>query len=317
MGKRKLGQSGLEISPLVFGGNVFGWTADEATSFKLLDRLVDQGINCIDTADVYSRWADGHQGGESETILGKWLRHSGKRQHVLIASKVGMDMGKGGKGLSPGHIRRAVDASLQRLQCERIDLYQSHLDDPYTPLEETLSTYAELIKAGKIGAIGASNYSAGRLREAAQISQRLGLPHYQTLQPLYNLYERAAYEQELEGVASELGLGVITYSGLASGFLTGKYRSAADLDRNAARGKKVQSYMTERGVTLLAELDEVAGHYGATTGQVALAWLIARPSVTAPIASVTSLEQLDELIGATQLQLSSEAIERLNRASAW
>ncbi|MBO3274915.1 aldo/keto reductase [Pseudomonas schmalbachii] len=314
---RELGQSGLEIPPLVFGGNVFGWTADEATSFRLLDTLLDAGLNCIDTADVYARWLPAHTGGESETIIGNWLKKTGKRDKVIIATKVGMDMGNGHKGLSAAYIEQAVEASLRRLQTDYIDLYQAHCDDAHTSLEETLGAFAGLIGSGKVRVIGASNYDARRLREAHAECQRLKLPSYQSLQPNYNLYDRADYETRLEPTIRELGLGVICYYSLAGGFLTGKYRSQADLDKSPARADKVKGYLNERGVTILAALDEVAEQYDVTPTQVALAWLIARPSVTAPIASASSLDQLPDLIGATRLQLDADSIERLNRASAY
>ncbi|HCK4425591.1 TPA: aldo/keto reductase [Pseudomonas aeruginosa] len=316
MTTRKLGNSGLEIPALVFGGNVFGWTADESTSFRLLDALLDAGLNCIDTADVYSRWVPGHQGGESETLIGKWLKRTGKRDRMVIASKVGMDMGNGHKGLSAAYIEQALERSLRRLQTDYLDLYQSHTDDPHTDLEETLSTYGELIKKGKVRVIGASNYDARRLLEARQVSARLNLPSYQSLQPEYNLYDRADYETNLEPTVEELGIGVISYYSLASGFLSGKYRNQADA-AGRARGEKVKGYLNERGVAILAALDEVAEQYNANPTQVALAWLIARPTVTAPIASATSLEQLDDLIAATHLKLDEQAIHRLDSASAY
>ncbi|MBK1492121.1 aldo/keto reductase [Pseudomonas aeruginosa] len=316
MTTRKLGNSGLEIPALVFGGNVFGWTADESTSFRLLDALLDAGLNCIDTADVYSRWVPGHQGGESETLIGKWLKRTGKRDRMVIASKVGMDMGNGHKGLSAAYIEQALERSLRRLQTDYLDLYQSHTDDPHTDLEETLSTYGELIKKGKVRVIGASNYDARRLLEARQVSARLNLPSYQSLQPEYNLYDRADYETNLEPTVEELGIGVISYYSLASGFLSGKYRNQADT-AGQARGEKVKGYLNERGVAILAALDEVAEQYNANPTQVALAWLIARPTVTAPIASATSLEQLDDLIAATHLKLDEQAIHRLDSASAY
>lgn len=315
MTMRDLGKSGLRVAPLAFGGNVFGWTADEATSFKLLDAFVAVGFNLIDTADVYSRWAPGNKGGESETILGPWLRKSGARGRVVIATKVGLDMGEGEKGLSPAYIRRAVERSLQRLQVDAIDLYQAHKDDEDTPLEETLGAFAELVRAGKVRAIGASNYSAARLAEALRISREQGLPRFESLQPNYNLYDRADYEPDLEALCRREGLGVIPYFSLAAGFLTGKYRSEADLTKSP-RGAKVKGYLTDRGFRILAALDEVAGRLKATPARVALAWLIHRPGVTAPIASATSLEQLQELIAATRLELDPAAIDRLDQASA-
>ncbi|XEG71362.1 aldo/keto reductase [Pseudomonas sp. abacavir_1] len=317
MNSRELGRSGLAIPPLVFGGNVFGWSADEATSFRLLDALLDAGLNCIDTADVYSRWVPGHKGGESEAIIGKWMKQRGNRDRVIIATKVGMDMGNGHKGLSAAYIEQAVEHSLQRLQTDYIDLYQSHCDDTHTSLEETLGAYAELVKKGKVRAIGASNYDGRRLREAREVAEHLHLPSYQNLQPNYNLYDRADYETRLEPTVRELGIGVIPYYGLAGGFLSGKYRSEADLDKSPARADKVKGYLNERGVTILVALDEVAEEYDATPAQVALAWLIARPGITAPIASASNLEQLPDLVAATRLQLSQEDIHRLDAASAY
>jgi aryl-alcohol dehydrogenase-like predicted oxidoreductase len=317
MEMRHLGKSGLRVAPLAFGGNVFGWTADQATSFSLLDAFVDAGFNLVDTADVYSRWASGHHGGESETIIGKWLKaRPSNRERIVLATKVGMDMGEGRSGLSPAYIRRAVDDSLKRLRTERIDLYQSHVDDANTPMEQTLATYAELIAAGKVRAIGASNFGAARLAEALAVSARQGgLPRYETLQPQYNLYDRAGYEAELEPLCRKEGIGVINYYGLARGFLSGKYRSEADLGKSV-RGGGIKGYLNERGFRILAALDEVSSAYKATPAQVALAWQMARPGLTAPIASATSVPQLRELMGAARLKLSTEAIDRLDRASS-
>ena len=315
MKRRKLGNSGLEVSPLAFGGNVFGWTVDESMSFKLLDAFVASGFNLIDTADVYSRWAPGNRGGESEAIIGKWLKRSGNRKRVIIATKVGMEMGPNKKGLSKRYILQAVEDSLKRLQTDYIDLYQSHIDDPETPLEETLESYAQLIKEGKVRAIGASNYGAERLSQALQTSRQLGYPIYQSLQPLYNLYDRAEYEASLEPLCQEEGLGVISYFSLASGFLTGKYRSESDLSKSA-RGRIVKKYLNDRGLRILNALDQVANQYNSTPARVSIAWLIARPSITAPIASATSLEQLNDLIEATRLELDQASIELLNQASA-
>lgn len=316
MAKRKLGNSGLEVSPLAFGGNVFGWTADEATSFKLLDAFVDFGFNFIDTADVYSKFAPGNKGGESETIIGKWLKRSGARSKVIIATKVGMEMGPDKKGLSKAYILRAVEDSLKRLQTDYIDLYQSHTDDPQTPLEETLNAFSELIKQGKVRAIGASNYSAERLSEALHVSRERGYPRYESLQPLYNLCDRYEYEAKLEPICEAEGLGVIPYFSLASGFLTGKYRSENDLS-NRARGRMVKKYLNERGFRILNALDELAKRLHSTPARISLAWLIARPSVTAPIASATSLEQLNDLFEATKLKLDDSSIQLLNQASEW
>ena len=315
MQRRKLGRSGLEIAPLVLGGNVFGWTADEATSFQLLDAFVAAGFNCIDTADTYSRWAPGHQGGESEAIIGRWLKQRGNRDKVVIATKVGMDMGGDKKGLAKAYILREVEDSLKRLQTEYIDLYQSHTDDAATPLEETLEAYAQLTKQGKVRAIGASNYKADRLAQAEKVSRERGYPSYQSLQPLYNLCERADYEKTLEPVCVEHGLGVIPYFSLAAGFLTGKYRSEADVGKSP-RGQGIKKYLNERGFRILDALDKVARQTGSTPTAVALAWLLARPSVTAPIASATSLEQLDTLFAGTRLQLDREAVELLSQASS-
>ena len=313
--RRELGRSGLQVSPLCFGGNVFGWTADPATSFRLLDAWVDAGMNFIDTADVYSRWVPGHSGGESETVIGKWLKQSGKRDRIVLATKVGKDMGDANVGLAKGYIRSAVEASLKRLQTDVIDLYQSHDDDAATPLAETLGAYADLIREGKVRAIGASNFTAARLTEALAVSRTLGLPRYESLQPLYNLVERAAFEDELEAVCVQHGVGVINFYALASGFLSGKYRSEADLGKSA-RGQGVKKYLNERGLRVLAALDAVAQRLAATPAQVALAWQIARPSITAPIASATSLEQLAGLVAAAQLQLDADALRQIDLASA-
>ena len=312
---RPLGRSGLHVAPLAFGGNVFGWTADEATSFALLDAFVDGGFNLVDTADVYSHWVPGHVGGESESIIGRWLKSSGKRDRIVLATKVGKPMGPGQSGLSRAYIRSAVEASLRRLQTDRIDLYQSHDDDAATPLEETMSAFAELIREGKVRAIGASNFSAPRLAEALATSARLGLPRYECLQPHYNLVERAVYEDALEPLCRAEGLGVINFFGLARGFLTGKYRSEADLGKSP-RGGGVKGYLNARGLRILAALDAVAEAHHATPAQVALAWTIARPGLTAPIASATSVAQWTELAAAARLRLDAAAIEALNQASA-
>lgn len=314
MKKRNLGNSGLEVAPLAFGGNVFGWTVDEPTGFQLLDAFVSSGFNLIDTADVYPRWVPGNQGGESEEIIGKWLQRSGKRHDVIIATKVGFEMGPNKKGLSKDYILRSADDSLRRLQTDHIDLYQSHVDDPETPLVETLEAYDQLIKAGKVRAIGASNYSAARLSEALEVSKSHGLARYESLQPRYNLYDRTDYESELAPVCIREGLGVITYSSLAAGFLTGKYRSVEDLSKSA-RGATVRRYLYERGVRILEALDEVAAQYNSTPAHVALAWLLAHPSVTAPIASATSVAQLNDLLEATKLELDESAMGLLNQAS--
>jgi len=315
MQKRKLGNSGLQIAPFVFGGNVFGWSVEEAGSFALLDHFVDAGFDLIDTADVYSKWVPGNQGGESETIIGKWLKRSGKRGQVLIASKLGVEMAEGKKGLSKRYMMQAVEASLTRLQTDTIDYYQSHREDPDTPQEETLEAYGELLRSGKVRAIGASNFRPETLRSALEISRQKGLPRYEGLQPHYNLCERGEFEGALETVCLENNVGVIPYYSLASGFLTGKYRSEKDL-ANRIRGSRVQKYLNPRGLGILAALDEVAKEHHATPAQIALAWLLARPSITAPIASATNVKQLDELLGATRLKLDAAQVEKLNRASA-
>ena len=314
MKKRKIGDSGLEVSPLAFGGNVFGWTADETMSFRLLDAFVAEGFNLIDTADVYARWVQGLEGGESETIIGKWLKRSGKRQSVIIATKVGKEMGSDKKGLSLSYIFQAVEESLRRLQTDYIDLYQSHEDDTQTPLEETLDAFDRLIQDGKVRAIGASNFSAKRLAEALQVSEQYGYPRYQSLQPLFNLYDRADYEKDLEPLCREKGLAVISYFSLASGFLTGKYRSEADL-ADRARADIVKKYLNERGYRILEALGRVAQQHNVTPAQAALAWLIAQPTITAPIASATNLEQLNQLIQATTLELDPSSMALLNQAS--
>ncbi|MEX3959917.1 aldo/keto reductase [Trinickia sp. EG282A] len=314
MEKRKLGRSALDVSPICFGGNVFGWTADEATSFSLLDELVDAGIDFIDTADVYSRWAPGNRGGESETIIGKWLKRSGKRNRIVLATKVGMLEAR--PGLSQANILQAADDSLRRLQTDYIDVYFSHRDLADTPLEETLGAYQKLIDAGKVRVIGASNYTGARLDEAAAISARNGLPAYQVVQPEYNLYDRQEYERDIEPAAARNQLAVVTYYSLASGFLSGKYRGRDDL-KKSARGGNVEKYFTARGQRILGALDEVSARHNTTQASVALAWLIARPSVTAPIASATSREQVRALVAAADLTLDKEDVELLDRASEY
>ena len=308
---RTLGRSALQVSPLCFGGNVFGWTADERTSFSLLDAWVDAGFNFVDTADVYSRWAPGHTGGESESVIGRWLKQGGRRDRVLIATKVGMD-----KGLAPAWIREAVEASLRRLNVDCIDLYQAHKDDEATPLEATLECFASLIKEGKVRAIGASNYSAPRLAQALATSQRLGLPRYQSLQPQYNLYDRAEFERELRPLCLREQLGVINYYALAAGFLTGKYRSPADAAQSPRGAGVVKKYVNARGQRILAALDAAAARIGATPGQVAIAWVMAQPGITSPIASATTLAQLRELVAAARLKLDEDTLRRLDAASA-
>jgi aryl-alcohol dehydrogenase-like predicted oxidoreductase len=316
MDKRKLGSTDLLVSPVTFGGNVFGWTLDEVQSFEILDGFLEADFNFIDTADTYSRWAEGNQGGESETIIGKWLKARNNRNKVILATKVGGDMGSGKKSLSKKHIMESIDGSLKRLQTDYVDLYQSHYDDPETPVEETLEAYDQLIRAGKVRWVGASNFSAERLKESLETSKRLSLPKYQSFQPEYNLYKRESFEKEFEQICADNHLGVIGYYSLASGFLTGKYRSEADLGKSA-RGGGVKKYMDERGFKILKALDEVSEQYNSSPASVALAWLIARPSVTAPIASVTSLSQLEELSRAATLKLDVEDISILDEASAW
>jgi aryl-alcohol dehydrogenase-like predicted oxidoreductase len=314
MDKRRIGRSDLTVAPFCLGGNVFGWTADEPTSMAILDRFVERGFDFIDTADVYSRWAPGHVGGESETVLGRWLAaRPGVRDRIVLATKVGMDLGEAGKGLSAAHIERACEASLRRLGTDRIDLYQSHRDDTDVPLEETLRAHERLIAAGKVRAIGASNYTAPRLAEALRISAESALPRYECLQPDYSLAQRG-YEAELEPLCQAEQIGVIGYFSLAAGFLTGKYRSAGDV-AGRAREERVAKYVNPRGLALLDVLDSVAEQLGASPAQVALAWIIARPGITAPIASATSVAQLDELLGAVRLSLPREAIARLDAAS--
>jgi aryl-alcohol dehydrogenase-like predicted oxidoreductase len=313
---RPLGRSGLSIAPLMLGGNVFGWSADEATSFKLLDAFVDRGFNAIDTADSYSRWVPGHTGGESETVIGNWLKKSGKRGKVVIATKVGSDMGQG-KCLKKDHILRSAEGSLKRLGIETIDLYQSHFDDEVTPVEETLEAYADLIKAGKVRAIGASNLSPARLKASLEASRKHGLPRYETLQPNYNLYDRAGYEKDYEPIATTEKIGVIPYYALAAGFLTGKYRSKDEAEKSPTRGSKVKNYFDTRGLAILKALGEMARAKSATPAQIALAWLMARPNITAPIASATTLDQLNDILGAAKLALSKDDVAALDRASVY
>jgi aryl-alcohol dehydrogenase-like predicted oxidoreductase len=312
---RRLGRSPLEVSPICFGGNIFGWTVDEATSFTLLDAFVGAGFNFIDTADSYSTWAPGNNGGESEAIIGKWVKARRNRDRVIIATKVGSEVA-GRKGLSRAYILNEVEESLSRLKTDYIDLYQSHRDDPSTPIEETLSAYDELVKQGKVRVIGASNFTPERLSDSLSASRRLGYPRYESLQPNYNLYDRAEYETKLEPTCQKEGLGVIPYFSLASGFLTGKYRAQADIERSA-RGKFVQKYLNERGLGILQALDGVAKAFIATPARVALAWLLARHSITAPIVSATSLEQMRELFQSANLELDRPSIELLNDASAF
>jgi aryl-alcohol dehydrogenase-like predicted oxidoreductase len=314
---RKLGRTDLHVSSLCFGGNVFGWTADETASFAVLDAFVAGGGNFIDTANVYSTWAPGHKGGESETVLGNWLAARKNRDQVIIATKVGASMGDGGHGLARDYIFKSVEDSLNRLQTDYIDLYQSHRDDQDTPLEETLEAFDTLIKQGKVRAIGASNYTAQRLTEALQISQQHGFARFETLQPFYNLADRAPYEQELEGVCVKEEIAVITYSSLASGFLTGKYRSGQPLPASPRAVGIQQRYMHKKGFAILEEAEKIAQAHNATVGQVALAWIIARPGTTIPIASTTTVEQTNELLGATELKLTAEELQALDKVSSW
>ena len=314
MQRRKLGRTGFEVASLALGGNVFGWTVDEPTSFGLLDAFVEAGCNLIDTADSYSRWVPGHQGGESETIIGRWIARRGRHDDVVVATKVGSDMGLGHKCLRKEYILRAAEQSLRRLQVGAIDLFQSHWDDETTPLDETLEAYARLIEQGKVKAIGASNLSAERLTYALGVSEQRRLPRYMTLQPLYNLYDRSAFEGPLAELCLREGIGVITYFSLAAGFLSGKYRSDADFEKSA-RGPGMTKYLNPRGLRILEALDDVAAPLAATPAQVSLAWLMVRPGVTAPIASATSLAQLGELIAATRLVLDADSVRALERAS--
>ena len=312
---RTLGRSSLRVSPLCLGGNVFDWTATEAASFAVLDALIGAGLNFIDTADVYSVWVPGHRGGESETVIGNWLKRGAKRQDVVIATKVGMAMAPDRKGLSAAHIAQSVDGSLRRLQTDYIDLYFSHCDDASVPMEETLDAHQKLLAQGKVRAIGASNFTAPRLSEALQVSRQHGLPRYEVLQPHYNLYARSGYESALEPLCLEQQIGVVSYFALASGFLSGKYRTPADAAKSP-RGKGiVKEFLNERGLRILSALDDVGRRYGASAASVALAWQIARPSITAPIASATTVNQLAELVAATRLNLDTAAIEQLELAS--
>jgi aryl-alcohol dehydrogenase-like predicted oxidoreductase len=311
----RLGRTDLTIAPLVFGGNVFGWTADEKTSFALLDRFVGAGFNAVDTADAYSRWVPGHAGGESETIIGKWMKERKNRDRIVLITKVGSDMGQGKKDLSAPHIEKAIEASLKRLQTDVVDLYLSHWPDPTVPHEETLGAYQKLIAAGKVRFIGASNLDAGQMRAALDVARLRDLPRYEVLQPGYNLYDRAEFEGPLRDLCMAEELGVISYYGLAKGFLSGKYRSKEDLGKSA-RGGGVQEYLNPRGTRILAALDAVSARHKATQAEVALAWVIARPGVTAPIASATKLDQADSLIKAVSLTLGADDMAELEKASA-
>jgi aryl-alcohol dehydrogenase-like predicted oxidoreductase len=316
MQTRTLGKTDLEIVPVVFGGNVFGWTIDEARSFEILDALAERGFNCIDTANVYSAWVPGNKGGESETIIGKWLAKSGKRGKVVLLTKVGMEMPDGGKGLGKKYIVEEVEKSLKRLQTDYIDLYQSHKDDAATPMEETLEAYQQLIVQGKVRFVGASNFSGARLTEAIDLAGKKNLPVYKTLQPEYNLHDREAYEKELAPVAAKFGIGVIPYFSLASGFLTGKYQSLEDA-KGAKRESRVQKYFDERGMKILKALKQVSEETGAEQAAISLAWLLAQPTITAPIASATSTKQLQALFAAVELKLSEAQVKALTDASAY
>jgi aryl-alcohol dehydrogenase-like predicted oxidoreductase len=315
MERRKLGTTGFDVAPLALGGNVFGWTADESMSFRLLDAFVAAGFNLIDTADSYSRWVTGHKGGESETIIGRWIARRGRHDDVIIATKVGSEMGQGHKVLRKSYILQAVEESLRRLQVDCIDLYQSHWDDENTPFEEVLGVYDQLLRQGKVKAIGASNLSAARLAQSLEVSKSHGLPRYATLQPHYNLYERASFEGELQALCIRENIGVITYFSLAAGFLTGKYRSEADFAKSA-RGAGMKNFLNPRGMKILDALDDVARRYGATPAQISLAWLMARPGVTAPIASATNFDQLREILRTAEIKLDGEAVRELEVASA-
>jgi aryl-alcohol dehydrogenase-like predicted oxidoreductase len=315
MTRRKLGRSDLSVAPIVFGGNVFGWSADEKTSFMLLDAFVDAGFNAIDTADAYSHWVPGNKGGESETIIGRWLKARGRRDDVLVFTKVGSDMGFG-KTLRGDYVLRAAEDSLRRLQTDHIDLYQTHFDDLETTPDETLQAYAKLVSQGKVRVLGASNLDPERLRQSLEASRKLGIPRYETLQPLYNLYDRAGYEHDYEALCEREQLGVIPYYALARGFLSGKYRSQQDQAKSKARGEGMAKYLNARGLRILDALDAVAARHTAKPAQIALAWMMARPSITAPIVSATSLPQLSELLKATEIPLGKEDIAALDAASA-
>jgi aryl-alcohol dehydrogenase-like predicted oxidoreductase len=313
--KRRLGRTDLDIAPLVLGGNVFGWTADEKTSFGILDRFADAGLNAIDTADVYSRWVPGNQGGESEAIIGKWMKARGNREKVVVITKVGSDMGQGRTDLSAAHIAKAVEDSLKRLQVETIDLYLSHWPDDAVPYDETLAAYQRLIEQGKIRWCGASNLDAGQLQAALKVASQRKLPRYEVLQPEYNLYDRASFDGPLRDLCVREDIGVITYFSLAKGFLSGKYRNKADLGKSA-RGGGITDYLNPRGMRILVALDAVSARHGAKQAEVALAWVIASPGIAAPISSATTVEQTDSLIRAVRLQLTAADIAELDDASA-
>lgn len=317
MEKRQLGKSGLQVAPWALGGNVFGWTIDEKQSFQVLDAFVDQGFNLVDTANMYSTWAPGNQGGESETIIGRWLNKSGKRDKIVLATKVGMEMGDGSSGLKKDYILKSVEDSLKRLQTDHVDLYQSHQDDADTPIEETLSAYDQLVKDGKVRAIGASNFDADRLKQSLDLAQSSGLPVYVSLQPEYNLYDREDYETKLEPLCLAENLGVISYYSLASGFLTGKYRSEADLSKSQRGGGIGEKYLNPRGEKILSALDQVAKEQSTEPAMISLAWLMNRKSITAPIASATKVEQVEELAKAAAIKLTDSQVKTLDEASAY
>jgi aryl-alcohol dehydrogenase-like predicted oxidoreductase len=314
MQKRKLGNTTIEVSPICFGGNVFGWTIDESRSFELLDAFEEAGCNFIDTADSYSNWAPGNKGGESETIIGKWMKQRGNRDKIIIATKLGSDLGGGNKGLSRAYMFKEVETSLQRLQTDYIDLYQAHYDDPEIPVEETIAAFDELVKQGKVRTIGASNFSASRLKESLHVSEARKLSRYQTLQPLYNLYDRKDFESELQPLCVEKAIGVIPYFSLASGFLTGKYKSEKDFSKSK-RGGGIKKYMNDRGFRIIDVLQQLASECQLTPAAIALAWLRQRPAVLAPIASATTVQQLQEITSSVSLVLNDEAMKALNNAS--
>jgi aryl-alcohol dehydrogenase-like predicted oxidoreductase len=316
MQMRTLGALGIPVSPIMLGGNVFGWTIDQAQSFAVLDRFVERGFNFIDTADMYSSWVPGNKGGESETILGNWFKRTGKRESIVLATKLGNPMGEAKKGLSAQYMKEAVEASLRRLQTDYIDLYQAHVDDTEAPLEETMRAFNDLVQEGKVRTIGASNYKGRRLRAAEEVARNAGWQRYETLQPNYNLHTRQEYEQDLAPVVAEFNISVIPYFSLASGFLTGKYKSAADAE-GAKRSGMVGKFFDDRGMKILAALDSVSRQTGAKQASIALAWLLSRPNILAPIASATSVEQLEDLFAAADLTLSPEQLSELSMASAY
>lgn len=316
MEKRELGKSNIYVNPIAFGGNVFGWTVDKKESFKILDAFVGEGFDFIDTADTYSWWVDGNKGGESETIIGQWLSERKNRDKIIISTKTGSQTKTHPEDISKKHIIKSVEESLKRLKTDYIDLYQTHFDDNKTPVEETLSAYQQLIKEGKVRAIGTSNMSPQRIMDSLRASDNEGLPRYQTLQPLYNLMEREKYEKELRPMVEEKGLGVITYSSLASGFLTGKYRSSDDFDKSP-RGGGMDKYMNGEGLKVLDALDKVSEKHNTAQATVSLAWLLSAPTVTAPIVSATSIKQLESIIDAPKVNLDEEDLHLLNNASDW